>query len=229
MKTRSLLGAPGLLALLAATPRASAQPRPPFAQALSLSATSSTAHTVGVGLGYAMRLPSEVQLGVDLGALGVRDGYVEGYAVSGGSLLRGAAHVTLPMWSRGGLSLGLRIAAGVRALSAEAPSNRARESLVFTSDIGPVAAARLSDAWSLRAGWSLVYDMALSPSVDTEAQGARVWFGAAAALRDDLQLFADVSATGAVGYDGDGAKFLLAGTLGLRWLPGGGARTWRLF
>jgi hypothetical protein len=217
------------VALIAASPQANAQTRTPFAHALSVSATSSTAHYGGVGASYALRLSNEVQLGVALDALSAREGFVEGYSVRGGTLLRGALHVTLPMWRRGDLSLGLRIASGVRALSAEAPTTRTRESLVLTNDIGPIAAARLSDTWSLRAGWSLVYDLALAPAVDTDAQGGRVWFGAVATVRDDLQLFADVNASGVVGYDGDGAKFLFAATLGLRWIPGGDARSWLLF
>ncbi len=214
-----------VLALACARPAAAQS----VTHALSLSASASTAHYGGGDLGYALRLPRGVQLGVTLGGSASREGFVDGYEVRDGSLLRGAAQVTVPLWVRGDLSLGLRVTSGVRALSADAPANRARDSVVWTNDIGAVGAARLSDVWSLRAGWSLVFDTAVAPTVDTDAQGARLWFGAAATLRDDLQLFADVSASGVVGYDGDGAKFLLAGTLGLRWLPGGGARDWRLF
>ena len=217
-----------LAAAITAVAGAARAETPGITHALGVEAGGSNAD-LGGGLSYAMRFPGGVQLGLAGRAGTPLEAYVSGYRVEGGAYARGALLLALPLWQGDSTEIGLSIVSGARGLWATEPDSVARTSMAWTNEIGPIVAVHAAPWLTIRAGWLAIYHMQLDPTFDTDAMGARLYAGPAFHLSDRVQVFAEASGAGVVGYDGDGGKWVLSGTLGARFLFGSGARAWRLF
>ena len=196
--------------------------------AVSLQLTGSNFDS-GASLGYRTRFRGGAQLGIEARALAAREAYVDGFAATGGYSVAGLAIGMLPMVQAGPLDLHLRASVGGRSLKVDETTGPRERSFTLVSEVGPVVNVRVSQDLTLRTGWLAITNFQLSPRFDSEALGQVLLAGAVMPLTPDLQLHADVETGGLFGFDGDGGKYVLRGSVGARWVLGGSARSWLSF
>lgn len=218
-------------ALLSTVPARAEQPSPaephtPSTQHAFILAGGYSSVDATALLGYRLGLAGGVQLGLEVRHAPSRQGYIDGFAATGGSAQYGTLRALFPLAASGPLELGLGTSLGVRRLAANASAGPERTSLAFTSEVGPIAHLQLSPALTLRAGWLQVTHLQTAPSTSLDAMGQVLVLGAMAPVTDSLQLYADLETGGLFGYDGDGGKYLTRGTVGARLMLGGAARRW---
>jgi len=179
-------------------------------------------------LGYRLRLPSGVQLGLEARHAPSREAYIDGFLGTGGSAQHGTFRALVPLASAGPLTIGFGANLGLRSLSVR-NSLPDSSSLAVTSELGLLAYLPLSSRLTLRTGWLQVTSFQTKPGFAVDALGQVMVLGVTAPVTDSLQLFADLETGGLFGYDGDGGKYLTRGTLGARLVTGGAARRWTAF
>lgn len=209
---------PLLLTALAAAP-----PQHAFSVNGALSLTDSHG-TVG----YQLRTEGGWQLGAQVRVAAPRSGFINGYPTTGGVAPSAAINALAPLTEVGPLQLSLALQLGLLGLFADTSVGPDTRSLVLLSRLGPLASIRLADAVALRAGWNLVVNVQLSPAGDVDALGQLLVLGAVVHLNRSLSVWVDVETGGLFGYSGDGGKYVLRGTLGLRLVLGEGA-PWNTF
>ncbi|WP_309887711.1 hypothetical protein [Archangium sp.] len=182
-----------------------------------------------VTLGYRLRLPSGVQLGLEARHAPSREAYIDGFPGTGGSAQYGTLRALVPLASAGPLTIGFGANLGLRSLSVRSSLGPDSSSLAVTSELGLLAHLPLSSLLTLRAGWLQVTSFQTKPGFAVDALGQVMVLGVTAPVTDSLQLFADLETGGLFGYDGDGGKYLTRGTLGARLVLGGAARRWTAF
>ncbi|MFT5583263.1 MAG: hypothetical protein ACI9VR_000841 [Cognaticolwellia sp.] len=109
---------------------------------------------------------------------------------------------------------------GLRSCRSRRPLAPTRQQWACVGCSAPWPRFRLETRAALRLGWSFKYAMELDPVVATEAQAFIIRGGASLTLSPTVQLAALVESGWGFGFDGDGAKYLNRGTLGVRWIPG---------
>ncbi|HEX8705187.1 MAG TPA: hypothetical protein VF815_40525 [Myxococcaceae bacterium] len=231
--TPSLLSSTlALLLCLTAAP-ALAQQSPPTQEPSSLHAFtlggSYSNVDSAVTLGYWLRLPSGVQLGLDARYAPSRQAYIDGFLGTGGSARYGTLRALVPVASAGPLTVGFGANLGLRSLAVKSSAGPDSSSLTFTSELGLLAYLPVSSRLTLRAGWHQVTSFQTRPGFDVDAMGQVLVLGATAPVSRGVQLFADLETGGLYGYDGDGGKYLTRGTLGVRLVLDGAASRWTTF
>lgn len=206
----------------------SAPDAPATRQAIGVPLTLSN-FDAGGGLAWRFRFAGGAQLGLDGRALSVRSAYLDGYAAQRGDAFTGAGQVLLPLVQMGPLEIHLRASLGAKALRVDESAGPHRRSTTLLGDVGPIVNVRLAPGLGLRTGWLAITHFQLTPGFDVEALGQVLLAGAVVPLSDDVQLHADVETGGTFGFDGDGGKYLVRGTVGARWVLGGAARSWLSF
>ncbi|MEM9192687.1 MAG: hypothetical protein AAGF12_26170 [Myxococcota bacterium] len=168
------------------------------------------------------------QLGLTLRGARTFETFVGGFAEDDGASFEAIAHGILPLAQRDGFEVGLRTGLGVRQLlvdEAQGPDDSATR---WSLDTGPIVALHLGEAFTLRLGWTLLFELELTPTTDVADLGQRITIGGLVSLGGGVSVYADVGALGTFGFSGDNGKFIFDGSLGLRWVFGGNPN-WRLF
>jgi hypothetical protein len=206
--------------------------------ALAIGASSAEAQTVLVGGGVVVREAPGLELagdirwrssgGIELGAaieLGARDAaYLGGHAESGAAALGGRLLFLAPLVNAGPLSLDLSVASGVGYQRLfEEPQGPSADSFRWTFELALLAHARLDRAWILRVGAIAGVELELMPLVDLAEQTQLVTLGLGFSPSTSSMLYATVDTGGTYGFNGDNGKFVLRGTLGVRFALDGGA------
>ena len=178
-------------------------------------------------LGYRLQLSGGTTYGVELELADVREGFVGGYAVESGSILRATAFGQTPLYNRRTLQLDLRIGVTGRALRTGDNNAPADRSYAVGVEFGPIASIDLGDRTTLRTGFLMPVSMEVDPTFDVESQGALQLLGVSYALSADWTLVADLEFGGVFGFGGDGNKLLARGAVGLHWTFDDGSRSAR--
>ncbi len=186
-------------------------------QAVTLSGAWSGAEP-RVELGTFRRLDSGVQLGAMVQVGQARGVYLDGWPVTGGRTRAVLGSVTVPLIQRG-VQMDLRLDLGPQFLAATETTGPHSSAFGVRGVLSPMATVPLGERAALRLGWSFKYAMELDPVRDTEAQAFIIRGGVNLALSQSVQLAALVESGSVFGFDGDGAKYLNRGTLGVRWTP----------
>ncbi|MFT5681214.1 MAG: hypothetical protein ACI8RZ_002120, partial [Myxococcota bacterium] len=186
--------------------------------AVSLSASHSAAESQAAA-SWELRTDSGIQIGLRGRAGQVHAVYLDGWPVSDGVALSGAGMLTLPLIHTDSVLLDLRTESGLRWLNATETTAPQSTNVVGLFQIGPVATMPVTDRFAAQLGWSALLNQQLSPTLTSDSIGQVLIGGGAIALTEDLQLSALAETGGLFGYDGDGAKYLLRGTVGIRWMP----------
>ena len=210
---RTLLVAPLLIGALAATPARADEPSiGPAVEAHAL---------VGVGafgghtqLGARLAWPSRLALSADLtGAYGT---WFVGGRESDRAMTTGG-HLTLdiPLVSDGRQHVELWTSLGARSTLASGLADEPR-SLVLTTGLGLRATATLGDRAEVYMGVGVPVALAVGPDVELEQLGQWLEFGTDVWLSPRVALTASARAGGDYGYDGDGPKAIVQGTVGIK-------------
>jgi hypothetical protein len=239
----SRVGAAALLACCLLGPSRNARGQEAPASATPPKARTLHALTLGVGAneydhfavaGYRLRLPRGLQLGLETRHAQVRESFLAGYAVDQGYLGRLRGELIIPVYDDGQLWLGVELRPGVEVyLGGDDEDQRADldDGFGVILDTGVLANLRLDPTWTVSLGARLPFTLEVAPEVIQDRVGALIVAGGNAAVADHVQLFATLETGGLFGADGDGAKYLVQGTVGTRLVfgPGAPARRWRTF
>jgi len=185
-------------------------------------------------LGYRLRLPSGVQLGVATRHAQVREAFIAGYAVDQGYLGELRLELVVPVYDDGRFWFGIALEPGAKVyLGGDDRDQRADLDdgwgVIFDSAV--LANVRLTDRVTGKAGVKLPFSLEVAPEVMNDRIGTLLVLGGNVAVADRAQLFAELETGGIFGSDGDGAKYLIQGTVGARVFfgPGAPARRWGAF
>lgn len=165
-----------------------------------------------------LRWPSGWQLGLRGRGARVTTGFVDGYDVDGTHLSL-VAGLTVPLVRLDGVRVDLEVDAGVQRLAPSAGSAIEEPGVGLVADVSPMVTLPVGGTSAVRVGWMNVLHQQISPSVALDAQGALVRLEGVWGVSEDLQLTLAGSTGGVFGFDGDGGKYLLGATAGLRFVP----------
>jgi hypothetical protein len=192
---------------------------PARAQEVLAAASASVRESPGGEFAADLRVRFEdgLQLGLQVEG-GVFDAvYPGGYSERGAGTLRGSGVVLARLLAAGELTLDFRLVTGARYMrlfaASQGPSS---EALRWTNELAVLTHVRLGDAWLLRVGAILGFDLELSPVVDLADQTQLLTLGVGWAPARDVMVFVSGDGGGSYGFDGDNAKVIFRGTLGVR-------------
>ncbi|WP_438034156.1 hypothetical protein [Sorangium sp. So ce204] len=194
----------------------------------------------GLELDGRVRLSGGAQLGAAASFWALERAYMGGRTVTGASGASGAAVFLMPLVTHGPLELDLRLRTGFLALrdvgggdgggstgggstggGGDAPASALRH----VDELSMVAHVALGEAWLLRAGATVGFELELDPTTELADLAQVLTAGAGYAVSEHVLLTLDASAGGSFGFNGDNGKFLLEGSLGARFAFGqGGSR-----
>ncbi|MEM6790400.1 MAG: hypothetical protein AAF715_22960 [Myxococcota bacterium] len=210
---------------------------PPVGHALTLGVGTDNFRPLIGAAGYRLLLSPSLQVGVELdGGLADRT-YISGYQADDGAFFGGRGLVQGTVLREGPLWLELRLAAGARyvggaearpesVVDAGAPLD---ESMTVVDDAGLLAHVEAGPYLTARMGLSAPVAVQVDPGAGLDLTGFVSPVGVAVHVSDAVSLTADGLVGGVFGWGGDGAKLLVRGQLGLRWLIGANTRDWRAF
>lgn len=176
---------------------------------------------VGAGLfgghaavGARLVWPSRLSLGVEAtGAYGTW--FVGGLEGDRATTTGGQLTLELPLVSDGPRHVEAWTTLGARSTLASGLEGAPR-SVVGTLGVGLRATAEVADPLDLHMGVGVPVALAFDPAVELEQLGQFIEFGGDVWLGSHVALGAAVRAGGDYGYDGDGPKASLQGTLGVK-------------
>lgn len=165
------------------------------------------------------------QLGLDVYAGHERKAFISGFAVE--DALRVDVHLRglWQVWQQGPARFSLLTRAGARSFSAATGNAPESASWAVSAEMGALVHADVHPRAVARFGVLVPLLFQLDPAFSNDVNGALLSLGIAVALRDQLLLTANLNSGGIFGADGDAGKFLVQGTLGVRWAP----KDWRYF
>ncbi|WP_437714051.1 hypothetical protein WMF45_48660 [Sorangium sp. So ce448] len=184
----------------------------------------------GLELDGRVRLAGGAQLGAAASFWALERAYMGGQTVTGASGASGAAVLLMPLVTHGPLELDLRLKTGFLALrdvgggdgeGGDAPASALRH----VDELSMVAHVALGEAWLLRAGATVGFELELDPTTELADLAQVLTAGAGYAVSEHVLLTLDAGAGGSFGFNGDNGKFLLEGSFGARFAFGqGGSR-----
>lgn len=169
------------------------------------------------------RLPADWQVGAEARLAGARGTYLDGWPVTAGTTRALLVGASAPLARGPRARIDLRVDLGARqttgATVSPGPAGLDRQTAAL-AELSPVATVRVGEDLGAQLGWTAVFARQLQPAPATDLTGQLVRVGLAGALTPSWQWVLRAEAGGLFGYDGDGAKALLRGTAGLRFVPG---------
>ncbi|WP_441289914.1 hypothetical protein ACSRUE_04315 [Sorangium sp. KYC3313] len=184
----------------------------------------------GLELDGRVRLAGGAQLGATASFWALDRAYMGGQTVRGASGASGAAVLLMPLVTHGPIELDLRLKTGFLALrdvgggtggGGDAPASALRH----VDELSMVAHVALGEAWLLRAGATVGFELELDPTTELADLAQVLTASAGYAVSEHVLLTLDASAGGSFGFNGDNGKFLLEGAFGARFALGqGGSR-----
>ncbi|WP_437743062.1 hypothetical protein WME73_48270 [Sorangium sp. So ce302] len=189
----------------------------------------------GLELDGRVRLAGGAQLGAAASFWALERAYMGGRTVPGASGASGAAVFLMPLVTHGPLELDLRLRTGFLALrdvgggngggSSGGGGDAPASALRHINELSMVAHVALGEAWLLRAGAAVGFELELDPTTELADLAQVLTAGAGYAVSEHVLLTLDASAGGSFGFNGDNGKFLLEGAFGARFAFGqGGSR-----
>jgi hypothetical protein len=179
----------------------------------------------GLALEGRLRIASGVQLGLGVASQALRVAHMGGYAVRGVSRNEAQLLALFPLLEIQGFELDLRVATGLVYLhDVGALESPYRHALRSSTEVACLAHVRLGDHNVLRAGVRLGFDLETEPTTSLADQAQLLSVGFGRALTASTLLYASLDGGGTYGFNGDNAKAVLRGSLGLRFTLGGDAR-----
>lgn len=184
----------------------------------------------GGGLELDLRawFPNGIQLGAAFGAFANERAYLSGQPVLGVAGFSGTGIFMAPLVTHAPLTLDLRLESGAVILHDVGGPGAAlvgapRTAIRQTNELGLIAHVAIGDDWLFRGGALLGVDLEVGDAVELADQTQLLTVGAGYAVSDHVLVYADATAGGSYGFDGDNGKFLFEGSLGLRipFGPGG--------
>ena len=128
------------------------------------------------------------------------------------------------------MQIDLQVDTGLRLLQTSEPvGDDLSRSLTLLNSLRPLATLTVHEAVDLQLGWTARFDLQRAPTPAADAFGQVLLAGAVVHLSPGLDLALRAETGGLYGYDGDGAKYLTRGGLGLRWFPGDDPRSFSNF
>ncbi|MEM7155841.1 MAG: hypothetical protein AAF799_23525 [Myxococcota bacterium] len=183
-------------------------------------------------LGFRRRLRHGIGVGVEVEGVFTPDAVIGGYATEDNVVLAARAPLFFPVHRSRRLTMALTFAPGVyftRSLT-EGPTPRTpSQGLSITADAGVFAYIHASPRLTWVAGIDTPLGVQVDPIVDISKIGTLLVTGPVVPIGDRMSWFATLEAGGVFGSNGDGGKFLVRGTTGLRVVFGTSARQWRAF
>lgn len=165
-------------------------------------------------VGARVAWPSRLALSVNAtGAYGTW--FVGGKESDRATTTGGHMTLELPLVTDGPRHLALRTSLGARTTGAAGLPDDPR-SFVVTSEVGLRGTAEVGERTELFMGVGVPVAVAVRPSVDIEQLGQFVELGADVWLSRRVALSASARGGGDYGYDGDGPKAIVQGSLGVR-------------
>ncbi|WP_437797393.1 hypothetical protein [Sorangium sp. So ce693] len=184
----------------------------------------------GLELDGRVRLAGGAQLGAAASFWALERAYMGGQTVKGASGASGAAVFLMPLVTHGPLELDLRLRTGFLALrdiggrdggGGDAPASALRH----IDELSMMAHVALGEAWLLRAGATVGFELELDPTTELADLAQVLTAGAGYAVSEHVLLTLDAGAGGSFGFNGDNGKFMLEGSFGARFAFGqGGSR-----
>lgn len=178
----------------------------------------------GMELDVRARFANGVQIGVAVGGSALAEAYLTGQPTPGVAAASATGIFSAPVVSHGPLTLDLRIESGAVVLhDVGAPDDATRVRQV--DELGLFAHVAVGADWLLRAGATIGVELEVADAVELADQTQLLDVALGYVLGDNALLYAQLAGGGTFGFDGDNAKFLMEGSLGLRLPLGeGGAR-----
>lgn len=177
-------------------------------------------------VGYRVRAPSGFAAGIDLESVYLTTAFVGGFAVPNALRIAGRVPLFFPMHQGPRLTMALTLAPGVRWTNSFAESPPERRSFAVTVDTGAFAYVH-GERLTWMAGADIPVSIQVSPITDVDMVGGLIATGPVVPIGERLHWYATLEAGGVFGSGGDGAKFLVRGTTGIRAVFGMSARRWR--
>ena len=168
----------------------------------------------GGELGYRYRSAGGAELGVDLRG-GAGQWWIAGKDADDARLVQGELAGMVPVLARGPLAFQLHLRGGARYVDGGDTLPVGTATMVG-AEIAPVVEIAAAAGVTLRSGFRLPVWFAVDPAVELDVLGSPLLAGAAVRVTDRVWLTADIESGTYFGYDGDGSKFLMAGTVGMR-------------
>lgn len=176
----------------------------------------------GVELDLRHRFHFGFELGAELHGSYLEKGYLSGQPVTPVLAAGGGLVLLLPALSSDRIDLFFRYVPGVARLDGV---DRDATALRQTNEIGAFGHVLLGHNSLIRTGVLLGVDLEVDPTVDLADQSQLLTLGYGHALSEHLLCYADVTAGGTFGFNGDNGKAIVEASLGFRIpLAKGGAR-----
>lgn len=179
-------------------------------------------HGAGLELDARYRFASGIQLGAVVTGDYLDPGYLSGQPEPDTVATTGALVFVAPLAEAGPLTMFIRVQSGATHLNV---LDSELSALRQVNQLGAYGHLRLGERSLFRLGVELGVDFEVDPTFELADQAQVVTAGYGYALSGNVLLYADVSAGGTYGFNGDNAKAILEGSLGVRLPLGkGGAR-----
>lgn len=192
----------------------------------SLEVRTSASTDVRLAVSYRHRFESDVQLGVGVEGGYSWNTYVAGYAV--GERAVGVLNVEsrFPLLSRERLRFQLLVNTGVRRIFADGGQPASSTgSWAIEARLGLLGHARVGRG-ALHLGVIVPFSIEVAPETINDVQGALLAAGFGWPLAQRIWLRGEIEGGGIFGADGDAQKFLVRGSLSLRFLFGSTTESW---
>ena len=183
----------------------------------------------GAKLGYRARFRRGLGLGLEVEGLYDPEAVLGGHVTERNGFINARVPVFFPMLRSDRLTMALLVAPGVRVGLAGEPGFGPDRSVAATLETGVFAYLHVSRRFTWMLGVDIPLAVQVDPITDVSEIGTLIATGPVVTLTPQLNLYATVDAGGLFGSDGDGGKFLLRGTAGVRFHWGMNAADWTAY
>lgn len=177
----------------------------------------------GAELDVRARFENGIQLGLAASGLALERATISGIPVRGVAGTSATGIFLAPLVAVMPLSLDLRFRSGASLfydVGAEDPT-----ALRQVNELGMFAHVALGERWLLRAGAVIDIEIEIGDAIEVADQAQLLDLGLGVQLSENVLAYASSALGGTFGFDGDNAKFMVEGSLGIRVPFGsGGAR-----
>jgi hypothetical protein len=197
------------------------------ADSLEVRASASTDARLAVA--YRHRFDSGVQLGVGVEGGYSWNAYVSGYVAGEQGIGVLYAESRFPVLTRERLRFQLLVNSGVRRIFGDdGQPTGSTGSWAIEARLGLMGHARVGDG-ALHLGVIVPFSIEVAPETIIDVQGALLSLGLGWPLSERVWIGGEVEAGGVFGADGNAQKFILRGSLNLRFLFGSTTESWWAF
>lgn len=192
----------------------------------SLEVRASASTDARLALSYRHRFEGGVQLGAGVEGGYSWNSYVAGYVAGEQGVGTLYLESRFPVLTRDRLRFQILLNSGVRRIFGdEGQPSGSSGSWAIEARLGLLGHARVGQG-ALHLGVIVPFSMEVAPETINDVQGALISAGFGWPLSERLWLRGEVEGGGVFGADGDAQKFIVRGSLSLRFLFGSTTETW---